>query len=138
MLSVVKQRGRRLGEEIQVPQSAPSGNHLAENPPRISNIQVMPHQTIYNSDFGVVFFTMLVVFLLSLFYPINPNLPFAKAIALSPIALVPLWWLYEQLMPSHMNIRVDLFIIIPMLLISAVILVLRLPWLLRTRNISPP
>ena len=90
----------------------------------------MPQQTIFNSDFGIVFFTMLGIFLLSLIYPTNRDLPFAKAIAFSPIALLPLWWIYEQMMPSHMNIRVDLLLLIPMILTSMIVLALRLPWLL--------
>jgi hypothetical protein len=89
----------------------------------------MPQETVFNSDFGIAFFAIISVFVVSTFYPLNPSRPFARYIGSSAVAMLPLWYVYELMMPSYMNIRVDLFVIIPIICIGMLVLAYRLPWI---------
>jgi len=94
----------------------------------------MPKQTILNSDFGIVFFAIIGVFLVTTFYPMNRKRPYARVIASCGLTQLPLWWLYEQMMPAYMNIRVDLFIIIPIVVTGLNLIAVRISWIVDFRR----
>ena len=87
-------------------------------------------QTVIDSDFGILFFAIVVIFLVSTLYPVSRRLPFARAVAMSSACILPLWLIYESLLPPEMNIRIDLFIIIPIVLLAFAIFAFRVTWLL--------
>jgi hypothetical protein len=62
--------------------------------------------------YEAVFFAMAGVALVSLCYPWHPDWPAAKWSVHLPLLLLPLWLLYEALMPGHMNIRLDIPLLI--------------------------
>ncbi len=94
-------------------------------------------QTIFTAPFGIPFFGILAVFLLSTAYPIRRSRPLSRVISLSSLLIVPLWAAYEQMLPAGMNIRVDLFVLIPIAVISLLVLVRRLPWILHRGAVLP-
>ena len=69
---------------------------------------------------------MLAVFGVSLLYPWHPNWPGARWLVHLPLLLLPLWAFYEAVLPSHMNIRLDLFLIIYILEIIGLVYIIRL------------
>lgn len=87
-------------------------------PSMISRAQAMTYQT--------VFVLMVVVWSFSLAYPWGVRWPFARIAIHAPWLLVMLLLLYEQRMPTGMNIRVDLLLIIPALVLAFVIYMWRL------------
>ena len=56
----------------------------------------------------IVAWLMILVFGVSLIYPWHPSWPGAKWLQNLPLTLIPLWIAYEAVMPSHLNIRLDL------------------------------
>jgi hypothetical protein len=95
-------------------------------------------QTVFTSPFGVPFFAMIGVFLLSAAYPMQRSRPLSRTIALSSVLIAPLWAAYEQMLPADMNIRVDMLILIPIAIASLLLLGLRLPWILQRREGGMP
>ena len=93
-------------------------------------MQYLLSETVFDSKFGIPFFAMIAVFLMSSLYPLGRRMPFSRMIAASSLLIIPLWIWYESLLPRHMNIRVDLFIIGPIAIVSAILLIRRLSWLL--------
>lgn len=77
---------------------------------------------------------MLVVAATSLVYPWVPTQPLASEFVHLPLALIPLWIAHEAVMPDHMNIRVDLLIIPPILLLALAIWVIKVA---RFRELRP-
>lgn len=94
-------------------------------------------QTIFTAPFGIPFFGMLVVFAFATAYPVRRSRWGSRTIALSSLLIVPLWAAYEQMLPAGMNIRVDLFVLIPIAVISLLVLVRRLPWILHRGAMLP-
>ncbi len=93
-------------------------------------------KTVLNSDFGIIFFIIMGIALLSMLYPMNRDRPLSRLItSLAPLPVL-LWWLYEQMVPSDMNIRLDLLLIIPTIIFSLAVFATRIPWLLRHRQKS--
>ena len=62
--------------------------------------------------YELVFWLMLGVFALAMIYPWHPTWPGAKWLVHMPLLLFPLWFWYEAVMPRHMNIRLDLPLIL--------------------------
>jgi hypothetical protein len=62
--------------------------------------------------YEAAFFMMLGVAAFSLLYPWHPKWPAAWWLVHLPLLLIPLWFLYEFLMPGHMNIRLDIPLLI--------------------------
>ena len=77
---------------------------------------------------------MLGTFVVSLLYPWSPSWPGAKWLVHLPLLQLPLWFLYENAMPRDMNIRVDLLLIFPGMLIAALVYVSKIAWLLFIKN----
>tara|TARA_B110000305_G_C19314048_1_gene575451 strand:+ start:725 stop:1081 length:357 start_codon:yes stop_codon:yes gene_type:complete len=63
---------------------------------------------------------MLTVSAISFCYPWKPDQPFAATLVHLPLLFVLLWIAYEAFMPDEMNIRVDLFYIVPLLFVLLV------------------
>ena len=86
--------------------------------------------------YEVVFWMMAVVWLFSLIYPWHPSWPAAKWVLHLPWLLLPMWMLYETLMPVEMNIRLDLLLIIWALAAVFIVYVVRIAtfWLLGKRS----
>lgn len=94
-------------------------------------------QTIFTAPFGIPFFATLVVFTISTAYPVQRSRWGSRTIALSSLLIVPLWVAYERMLPADMNIRVDLFVLIPIAVLSLLVLVRRLPWILDRGAVLP-
>ena len=76
--------------------------------------------------YQLVFWMMLATWLVSLLYPWHPSWPKAKYLVHLPLALIPMWVVYELLMPDDMNIRVDLLLIIPAFAVALIMYAIRL------------
>lgn len=94
-------------------------------------------QTIFTAPFGIPFFGILAVFLLSTAYPMRRSRPLSRVIALSSLLIPPLWATYERMLPAGMNIRVDLFVLVPIAGVSLLMLVRRLRWILHRGAMLP-
>lgn len=87
--------------------------------------------------YETVFFLILATLAVSLLYPWHPSWPKATWLVHLPLLLLPLWAWYEALMPSTMNIRVDLLFIIGAVRLMFIIYILRLVlfwWLRRDKQ----
>lgn len=76
--------------------------------------------------YEAVFWMMLATWAASLLYPWHPSWPKAKWLVHLPWALIPMWAWYESLMPSGMNIRIDLLLIIGEVGLLFVVYIVRL------------
>lgn len=86
------------------------------------------------ADSVVLFRVMLIVAGVTLVYPWHPRWSASGWLVHLPLLLLPLWARYEATIPSGMNIRVDLLVIVPGLLLCLVLYALRLIFFARLRN----
>ena len=77
-------------------------------------------------DYNAVGLIMIVVWLLSIFYPWHPSWPLAKWLLHLPLLLLALYWWYEEAMPRYMNIRLDLPIIWMCMIVSGILYLVRI------------
>ncbi len=60
---------------------------------------------------AIVAVLMMIVWAISLLYPWHPSWPYARWAIHLPWLLIPMFFLYEWLVPNEMNIRLDWLII---------------------------
>ena len=89
------------------------------------NEQPTSNRLIAMQPYFAVFIIQCLLFLVICVYPANAGTKGATFGVFLPILFLPLWITYELLMPAGMNIRVDLFILLPMMLASAIIMFYR-------------
>ena len=70
---------------------------------------------------AVLHLTMLVIAGFSLVYPWKARQAGARSLVHLPLLLPPIWIAYEAIMPTSMNIRIDLFLLIPAFLASGMV-----------------
>ena len=82
---------------------------------------------------------MMLVWGISILYPWHPSWPHARSLIHLPWLLIPLFVLYELLVPREMNIRLDWLLIAWAFGIAFLIYAIRLIvfWRLRKSNIAP-
>ena len=69
---------------------------------------------------------MIILSLWNLIYPWKRNQPKAKYSIHTPLLIVPLWIVYEVLMPANMNIRADIIILAPLFAFSFTVYLIKL------------
>jgi peptidoglycan/LPS O-acetylase OafA/YrhL len=74
----------------------------------------------------ILFWTIIAFTLLSIFYPWKKRNPKAKVSIHLPAFVFPLFIAYEYFLPAKYNIRVDLLILMPVLLIALLIYISKL------------
>src|SRR5437773_2038511 len=74
----------------------------------------------------VLFWLMIALFVMSLAYPWRFQTRAARICAHIPGVIIALYVVYETLMPPEMNIRIDLFIIFPIVIVSIGVYLLKL------------
>jgi len=75
----------------------------------------MQNQVVYNFvmlTYEYVFWLLACIFVFSLIYPWHPGWPGAKFLTHTTLLLFPAWFAYETAMPKHMNIRLDIPLIV--------------------------
>lgn len=78
-----------------------------------------------------IFFLIQAVCVACVFYPWRLSWPYARLLLHLPLALIPLWLIYESVMPQGMNIRVDLLFLCMEFAVVGVIYVIRISVLKR-------
>lgn len=71
--------------------------------------------------YSAIFWIMAAILLVTVVYPWRPEWRGARRWVHLPVLLLPLWLIYEIAMPPEMNIRVDLLLIMPGILLALVI-----------------